>query len=149
MKPFELEALRRLLFFSPPEAAAMVSGTSEQAWRRWEAGTRPVPDDVAVRMRRLADWRLTAIKAALDVISTAPADAAVVPVWYPSLDGWITLPGREAELWRPQQSVIAALMSLEPDRVTPVVFDGPAYAAWLAGREDTETMRSQWAAGLG
>ena len=46
MQGAELEALRRLLFFSPPEAAALISGTSEQAWRRWESGARAVPDDV-------------------------------------------------------------------------------------------------------
>lgn len=32
--------------------------------------------------------------------------------------------------------------------VTLVEFDGRAYAAWLAGRPDNETARSQWAAAV-
>lgn len=126
----------------------IIAGVSEQAWRRWEAGTRAVPTDVADRLIKLAEWRSTAIKTALDVINTAPEGAQVTPIWYQSIDDWISLPGRETELWRPQQSAIAALMALSPARVAPVRFDGPAYAAWLADREDSETMRSCWGASV-
>lgn len=146
MKSFEIEALRRLLFFSVPEAAALIGGASEQAWRRWEAGTRAVPADVAARMGDLVAWRLAAIDAAVRQIAAAPDSADVYLVWYHSLDDWATLPGREPALWRPQQSVVAALAGEFPGRVVLVRFDGPAYAAWLAGRPDNETARSQWAA---
>lgn len=145
MKSFEIEALRRLLFFSIPEAAALVGGVSEQAWRRWEAGSRAAPDDVAQRMRGLADWRQAAIDAAVCQISTVP-EAAVALIWYTTLDDWASLPGREPALWRPQQSAVAALAAEFCGRVALVPFDGPAYAAWLAGRSDNETARSQWAA---
>lgn len=146
MQHIELEALRRLLFFSAPEAAAMVSGTSEQAWRRWESGARKVPDDVASRITGLVEWRQAAIDATIKQICSAPKEASIALVWYESLDDWATLPGREPALWRPQQSVCAAVMAEFPGRLHLIRFDTPAYSAWLAGRLDSETMRSQWAA---
>lgn len=145
MKSFELEALRRLLFFSPPEAAAMISDTSEQAWRRWESGARKVPDDVAGRVNDLIIWRQAAIDAAVKQIAAAPAEADIVLIWYETLDDWATLPGREPALWRTQQSVCAALLAEFPGRLRLVRFDGPDYSAWLGKRQDSETMRSQWA----
>jgi hypothetical protein len=146
MTGFELEALRRLLFFSPPEAALMVSNTSEQAWRRWESGARKVPDDVAKRMTSLIEWRQAAIDATVKQISAAPKEVSIALVWYDSLDDWATLPGREPALWRPQQSVCAAVFSELPGRVSLVRFDAPAYSAWLGGKNDGETARSTWAA---
>ena len=148
MKSFELEAGRRLLFFSPPEAASMVSDTSEQAWRRWESGSRKVPDDVAQRMTDLIEWRQAAINATVKQISAAPKEASIALVWYDSLDDWATLPGREPTLWRPQQSVCAAVLAEFPGRLRLVRFDPPAYSVWLAGRNDSETMRGQWAAAV-
>lgn len=146
MKYFELEATRRLLFFSPPEAASMVSETSEQAWRRWESGARKVPDDVVKRMMDLIEWRQAAIAATVKQASAAPMEASISLIWYESLNDWATLPGREPALWRPQQSVCAALLAEFPGRLRLVSFDGPAYSAWLGQREDSETMRGAWAA---
>ncbi len=146
MKSFELEAARRLLFFSPPEAATMVSDTSEQAWRRWESGARKVPDDVVQRVTGLIEWRQAAIDATVKQISAAPKEASIALIWYDSLDDWATLPGREPALWRPQQSVCAAVLAEFPGRLRLVRFDAPAYSAWLTGRQDSETMRGQWAA---
>lgn len=145
MTGIELEALRRLLFFSPPEAATLVSQTSEQAWRRWESGARGVPADVAARVRALADWRQRAIDAAVRQIVGVPDGAAIGLLWYSSLDDWASLPGREPQFWRPQQSVIAALAAEFSSRVNLVVFDGPRYSAWLNGRIDSEAMRASWA----
>ena len=146
MKSFELEALRRLLFFSPPEAATMVSDTSEQAWRRWESGSRKVPEDVEQRITDLFEWRQAAIDATVKQISAAQPEATIALIWYESLDDWATLSGREPVLWRPQQSVCAAVFAEFPGRLRLVRFDVPAYSAWLSGRKDSETMRGQWAA---
>lgn len=146
MKSFEIEALRRLLFFSVPEAAALIGGVSEQAWRRWEAGSRAVPDDISNRLWSLAVWRDSAIYAARHQVQDAPAEAVVALIWYATLDDWASLPGREPALWRPQQSAVAALSAELSGLVVLVPFDGLAYAAWLAGRPDNETARSQWAA---
>lgn len=145
MKSFELEALRRLLFFSQPEAALLVGDVGERAWRRWEEGSRAVPADVASRLRALADWRQQAIDAAVRQIAEAPPAAQIALLWYADLDDWASLPGREPALWRPQQSVLGALLAEFSSRIQLVRFDGPAYATWLAGRPDSETMRGLWA----
>lgn len=152
MSPSTLQALRRLLFFSRPEAATLVSaseerprGVSDRAWRQWEAGEFPVPVDVRSSIERLAEWRQRAIDAAVKQISTAPAGSSIALIWYESLDDWATLPGREPVLWRPQQSVCAALLAEFPGRLRLVPFDGPDYSDWLGQRDDSETMRAQWA----
>ncbi len=148
-----LKALRCLLFFSRPEAALLVAasdarprGVSDRAWRQWEAGEYPVPQDVEVAISRLAEWRQAAISAAVKQISSMPDETHIALVWYESLDDWATLPGREPVLWRPQQAVCAALLAEFPGRVSLVRFDGVSYSEWLNRREDSEMMRSAWAA---
>ena len=148
MKHHELEALRRLLFFSVPEAAALIGDVSEQAWRRWESGSRAVPEDVAQQLLTLADWRQSAIDAAARQIGSAPSATTVAVIWYATLDEWASLPGREPALWRPQQSVASALFADFAGRVKLVTFDGPVYSAWRAAREDSEPMRAAWAAAV-
>jgi hypothetical protein len=141
---FELEALRRLLFFSPPEAAAFIGHASEQAWRRWEAGTRKVPADVAMRIEELVAWRQDAIAAADAKICDAPDSTKIALVWYAAVEDWLP---RDPAFWRPQQSVVAALAARFPDNVTLARFNHATYSAWLAGRADSEEMRNRWAAG--
>ena len=144
MQGAELEALRRLLFFSPPEAAALISGTSEQAWRRWESGARAVPDDVEEKIYDLVEWRKTAFETASGLAADAPANACIPIVWYASLDEWTSPTWRQAVLWRPHQSVVAALLAEFPGAVRLIRFDPAAYVDWLAGREDSEAMRGAW-----
>lgn len=153
MNAQSLQALRRLLFFSRPEAALLVAasdyrqrGVSDRAWRQWEAGEFAVPHDVAIRILKLAEWRQSAIDATVKQISTAPDGTTIALIWYESLDDWATIPGREPVLWRPQQSVCAALLAEFPGRLRLVALDGPAYAAWLGKQKDSETMRANWAA---
>lgn len=66
-------------------------------------------------------------------------------------------PFRQMPRWRwsgtirwtigPLQAVIAHLLGCHAGRVRIVAFNGPAYAAWLAGRDDSEALRAAWAAG--
>lgn len=147
MNNIELEALRRLLFFSAPEAAAMISGTSERAWKHWEAGARPVPQDVAARVRELVHWRRNAYNAALATILEQRerlGDSDTLErarlVWYGRMQDWTG----EPVLWRPHQSVCAALADF--DYIELVPFDSANYAAWLGSRKDSESMRGAWAA---
>jgi hypothetical protein len=73
----ELAALRRLLFFSAAEAADFIGRVNEQAWHRWEEGSRPVPDDVAERILDLVAWRHAQIEAASARIADVPANADI------------------------------------------------------------------------
>lgn len=156
MTPTTLQALRRLLFYTRQEAALLVAasperpnGVTDRAWRQWEDGDRPIPADVERNLTALAAWRETALSAAAAAIREqaarrGAAEAATV-IWYECIDDWISLPGREPAMFRPQQSVCAALAAQPGVRLAR--FDLPAYAKWLAGRPDNETNRAAWAAG--
>lgn len=157
MNATELQALRRLFFFSTLEAATLVAaspdrpaGVNERAWKHWEAGAREVPADVAKRMRMLFNWRTVAIGTMNDAVEDAQDAAggsasALALCWYTALDDWASLPGREPILWRPQCSVLAEIVG-EHSQARLVPFDGPAYRVWLASRADSEKMRGAWAA---
>lgn len=155
MTPTTLVALRRLLFFTPQEAALFVAasterpeGVSDQQWQQWEDGGQPIPADLARRVTELVDWRSTALAATADTIRQQIKDKgvpeAVFIIWYESLDDWKSLPNREPLMWRLQQAVCAALAGMF-STVRLVAFDATAYAEWLAGRDDSESLRAQWA----
>lgn len=156
MNNLELQALRRLLFFSVPEAALLVAasaerptGVQERTWRRWEDGTLSVPENIAEIMHRLCAWRaqaLDALRGAIEDGQRAHGELDLVLVWYDTLDDWATLDGREPILWRPQCSAVVEGVALGARLVK---FDSVVYAKWLAGRIDSEHMRGQWAASAG
>jgi hypothetical protein len=150
LTPATLQALRRLLFFSVDEAASMIGGVSPRSWQYWERGNRTIPEDVIKSIRGLCTWRAQALATAEKQIAELQARhgpaAQVALLWYQSLDDWATLPGREPVQWRPQCSVVAELAARHNARL--VTFDGPAYAAWLGRRKDSEAMRGAWAAEL-
>jgi hypothetical protein len=147
MTAAELQALRRLLFFTQQEAASMISGTSHRAWQHWEDGKRAVPVDVVERIRELAEWRETAIDSMLAAIQdNIDAHDGIKPesiplVWYAHMQDWLG----EPVMWRPHQSACAALLALAK-RVRLVPFDSAAYAAWLGNEADSSPHRAAWAA---
>lgn len=154
MNKTELQALRRLLFFSAPEAAQWVAaseerpaGVSERAWRLWEAGERPIPADVAECLRSLADWRSLMLANVGAEIAEAQIKTGSLPgvvlVWYKSLTDWLNN-GEPELIWRPQHSVLAHLAATHKN-VRLAEFDAASYSDWLAGRKDSPAMRSAWA----
>ena len=150
MIPVTLQALRRLLFFSVPEAATLIGQVTERSWRMWEHGERTIPQDVQQAIVDLCQWRAQALATAEKKIAEiqgrhGPA-ASVALLWYQSLDDWATLPGREPAQWRPQCSVVAELVARHDAQL--VAFDGPAYRQWLGHRKDSEQLRGAWAASI-
>jgi len=135
----ELEALRRLLFFSVPAAAEHVGRCDVRSWRKWESGDRRVPDDVAAKIEALIDWRNRALEAMSDAIGGD--DVAVI--WYRSTDDWMTMPGRDPALYAPHCSVVAEAVTMGA-RLVP--FDSDVYFRWLGGQPDSEAKRAAWAA---
>lgn len=144
MTPATLQALRRLLFFSVEEAAAMIGGVSPRSWQFWERGDRTIPDDVIATLQRLCAWRQKAIAAGSVQMAKAPIGTELALIWYATLNDWTSMAGREPELWRPHCSVVAELAARHGAQL--VTFDGPAYAAWLGRRVDSEILRGAWAA---
>ena len=150
MNRFELQALRRILFFNRMEAAKLLAanenhpyGVTDRSWRMWEDGSRTIPADVIERVHYLIGWRGNAIQAALSQIGQAEPSAEVRLVWYETLDDWHSLAGRDTLFFRPTQSVIAALLAAD-NRFGLVVFDFEAYTDWLGKRDDSEKLRSLW-----
>lgn len=152
MNATELQALRRLLFLTQQEAASMLAGVSHRAWVHWEAGARPVPDDVAAAIRELAEHRETMLDEALAAFQAgddrARSQGATEDdidraerrlVWYTSPTDWTGEPLH----WFAHRSTLAGLLALD-DRVRLVPFDGQAFEAWLGGREDSQAMRAAW-----
>ena len=146
MTPATLQALRRLLFFSVDEAAAMIGGVSPRSWQFWERGDRTIPQDVIDTLQHLYAWQEKAIVAGSAQIAKAPQGSDLALIWYGSADDWTSMPDRAPMYWRPHCSAAAQLAARHGAQL--VAFDAPAYAAWLGQRTDTETKRGEWAAGI-
>jgi hypothetical protein len=130
MNNVELEAYRRLLFFSVAEAADQIGECSHRSWQRWEDGTRNIPDRVSDQIKVLVEWRNKALSAARSEIALAYAvqgePEKISLLWYESLDSWLTSPDpngsvREAIKWRPQQSVTSAILADYPCATLTIV----------------------------
>ena len=150
MNPTTLQAIRRLLFFTCAEAAQWIAvpSVSEEQWLRWEDGSALPTEAVIQRLQELNDWRSTALAATADNIRQQIREKGGVPeailiLWYQRLEDWISLPHREAVMWRIQQSVSAALMGMF-STLRPIPFDADEYRHWLTGREDSESLRAEW-----
>lgn len=126
MTPETLQALRRLLFFTRQEAAALVAasaerprGVTDRTWRMWEAGEVPVPGDVAATLRNLCAWRDKALGAALAEIRAARkkhgTPARIALVWYATQADWDSQPDHVPLYWRPHCSVAAAVAAAVPE----------------------------------
>ena len=156
MNGIDLQAMRRLLFFSIADAARFIAttpehsaGVSEQEWQDWENGCQPIPNGVKERMAELCEWRSDALAATADNIRIQITEKNGTPesvfvIWYDTLEDWLSLPNRDPLMWRLQQSVCAALKGMF-GIVKLVGFDPVSYRAWLGEREDTEAMRAEWA----
>ena len=156
MTPTTLKALRTLFFFTVPEAARHIAasktepqGVSKQCWQQWENGEAPIPQSIAARMKELNEWRSLALDATADNIRIQMKEKSGTPeaifvIWYDTLEDWLTLANRDPAMWRLQQAVCAALLGMF-NIVKLVRFDATNYRAWLAGREDVEALRAEWA----
>jgi hypothetical protein len=103
----ELEAFRRLLFYSRQEAGLWVAasperpnGVSERAWKQWESSAS-VPEDVEATIIELLAWRRQFIANA--------GDLRAIAIWTDSLESWARLHKMPDRFWRPHQSAVAAI----------------------------------------
>ena len=148
MNGITLQALRSLLFLSVPEAARMIGNCQERTWRYWEADRGAAPDDVSYTIRRLSDFRTKLIAQTSAQISLMKSDHgepdSIRLTYYSTLDDWMTQYGADPVYWRPH---CAAMAEIALDKnVQLIKFDSAAYSKWLAGRNDNQAMRGEWAA---
>lgn len=150
----ELQALRRLLFFSVAEAArflaadeARPNGVEERTWNRWESGKVAVPDNIAATVRQAAGYRAEFIDTVAQAVQDSQAQhgsqAQLCIVWYAELEDWPHPP----LLWRPQQSAVAAVVAEQGDACRLVAFDAAAFNRWrlAQGMADGPDARAAWA----
>lgn len=125
LTPTQLEVFRRFLFFSVPEAAAAVAGVSEQAWRRWEAGTRKIPTDVSERMHEILAWRKATVLSLTGALNRLPINEVMTLPWYESAEDWAQAEKENPALWRVYQSACAELANRWNDRIDFEIYKGP------------------------
>ena len=149
MNNIELEAVRRFLFLSVPEAARMVSETSEAAWRKWEYGKNPVPVDVQSRLRMMLEYREGVVDM-LDgsigkILDESETGELNIPlIWYDSVDDFLTY-SEYPMFWRPYCSAISEICA-SYHSIHLVKFNQKSYHEWLNSKQDNEDMRLKWAA---
>lgn len=152
MTPQKIEAYRRLLFMSIPEASRWLGrtlhnpkGVNDRYWRLLENGQRSVSLDIQKNIRALVFWRTSALAVTTNRIKKSPL-GSVYLIWYHTEADWLSLKTNEVSLWRPQQSVVADMLS-KHSNIEVVSFDLGVFKAWLGNNEDTEIARDRWAAG--
>ena len=103
----------------------------------------PIPANIAARVLELIAWRARYRSALLERLRQ-PGTLRLI--WYAEADDWPEAP----ELWRPAQSVIAAVLAEQPERVQLVLYDLRACQAWQRahGRPDDIASRADWAAAV-
>lgn len=155
MTPTLLHALRKLMFFSPGEAAALIAadrenpqGVGEAQWLQWESGAAAIPEEIVESVRTLLSWRAKMIWTSVAMLETAMAvtykqQKDIALTWYETLEDWRTLPEHRDSHWRPYCSAAAELAARYGVKLVP--FNQPAYLAWLGERKDTEALRADWA----
>ena len=121
MNKTELEAMRRLLFFSVAEAAELIGDVTPRSWQYWERGKREIPQDVFEKIKLLGEWRQSAIEALRSEIARANREQGGMPSvielrWFEAMEDWIKTPSpggepRLPEYWRPHQSALAQILS--------------------------------------
>lgn len=143
----DLKAIRLLMFFNVPEAAAMIGGTDERTWASWEAGEQPLPEEVAIKFATILDWYKGSLQRMRQCILANP-NKLMVSLWYDTLDDWLSLDIHEPVLWRPEQAVTAAVLGEFTDQLKVIKFNLPKYAEWLGARQDSQESRGAWSYGL-
>lgn len=153
MTPRQLEALRKHLHFTVPEAARWVAasperprGVEERTWNRWESGKVAVPSNIAERIVELVRWRESTADDLYDAHWRHPAPRPAALIWYDDRQDW---PGKP-EHWRPMQSAMADLLTAAAldgmtDALRLVPFDAQAFNRWRGARPDTAAERAAWA----
>jgi transcriptional regulator with XRE-family HTH domain len=149
----DLKTIREACGLSVPDFAALAS-VQERTVRYWESGRNAVPQDVQdlvlgidTRLDAARDELMAAVRAAIAQQGAAPEDIVLLR-YRENADLWHFRPDFKPLPATCHGALLARCRAALADlHVTTrlVYMDPQAYAQWLAGREDSETMRSAWA----
>lgn len=120
MTPATLRALRDLMFLTAEDAARLLAagderpdGVQPRSWMAWERGEKPIPGDVAVRVRTAWAARQTILAGERQRIADDDArfgaERIVTAVYYQRPDRW---PGDPLS-WRLHCSALAELAATD------------------------------------
>ncbi|MBH3136410.1 DUF1870 family protein [Serratia marcescens] len=107
MTNIELKALRQLLALECSEAAEHIGNVSTRSWQRWEDGSRPVPDDAAIKINYYAQIRNSLIDRQIEN-AKHNKDAKIDLRFYLSVDEYQQTSGdqqRDVVMWKITNSV--------------------------------------------
>jgi len=150
MNHVELEATRRLLFYSVEEAAQVIGNVTPEKWLNWESGKVPIPGKVEDLILDVLEEYLFHLESHIaefeDKIHNQGAKSVAL-VWY-SFEDYLSRPDSKfnlsPEFWRPQHAICAQLKMAYPDFVHIVKFDVVKYKKWLGTRNDSDESRGEW-----
>lgn len=149
----DLKTLRESLNLSAQELADILDIKAERSVRRWEDGSRAVPDDVAETVLELEDFVESLSKAWAKEMPRTPSKSAMVLLRYESAEVFQRYQGQSIPYAYPHRFHSAALGRLAREmrrgsRVLSIVsMDPEAYEAWRfqLGLEDDSSSRTKWA----
>jgi transcriptional regulator with XRE-family HTH domain len=155
MTPAELKTIREAVGLSVPDLAAL-AGVQERSVRYWESGRSAVPDDVASIVTRLDQQLAGTTRQLVDLVreqiqamgGQAPADIVLLR-YRENADLWRFRPDMKPFPTATHGALLARCRAGLADLhvKTRIVYMEPdAYNQWLAGREDGDALRSEWAA---
>ena len=151
MSPADLKSMRESVGLTVSDLAVM-AGVQERTVRYWESGVpgrSGVPDDAAELVTKL-DQRLTALADLMlaKVLTQSTPTGAVLIRFKESADLWHFIPDfRGLPVTTHGALLSRCRLALEKlnHRTRIVYMDPKAYALWLDGRADTESMWQAWA----
>lgn len=118
MNNLELEALRKILFFTVPEASKYIAGhkSSHRTWQYYESGKAEIPDDVIQKIEDLLEKRERMIGYFLS------KNAAY---WYRSFEQYAeNFPDGTIADWRIRQAAIASVVANDENFILKEVISG-------------------------
>lgn len=83
----DIRAVRQLMFYTVPEAAALIGKTSEQNWAAYESGEAAMPESIAELFCAILDWRKSTLMGSQTWLK-AHGDTNLCLLWYETLDDW-------------------------------------------------------------
>lgn len=160
MNGAELKTLREACGLSVPDMARLAvsprtgESVGERTVRYWEAGSVPIPDDVAATIGKMDADFSTIANQALDAwreaVQTSGHPEAVYLVRYRENEDlwrfWPTMKGMPATCHGALINRARLLLVAAGAQVRIVWMEPGEYSQWLNGRKDSELLRSMWAA---
>lgn len=144
MTPAEFKTIRESLGLSAQALADILGISQERTIRRWEDGSRELPEDAAGRLLELDAEADRMAEQGRRMCLAHPAAVIVTVLRYERLEDYPRAAYPHAH--RIHAAALGRLKKAAPSRVRIVSFSAEAYRAWLGKRKDSPELRATWGA---